>query len=711
MNWVRGGLIGILLQLMALPGAVGAQAPLSENIPILLTADEMNYDRDHGIVTARGNVEISQNDRILTADSVTYNQREDLLSASGHVSLLEPSGDVLFAEYMELSGDFKDGILRDLRAVLRDTSRIAAAGARRSNGEVLTMSKAVYSPCDLCKDEPAKPPLWQVKAVRVIHDQPRQTVEYRDAWLEVAGVPVAYTPYLSHPDPTVKRRTGFLAPVFGSTSNLGFFVDTPYFVDVSPSADVTVAPRFTSDEGPVMAGDFRQRFRQGTLDGNASITNDSKNDTRGHIRSKGRFDVNETWRWGLDLDRTSDDTYLRRYRYGNENDTLTSRLFTEGFRGANYASASTYAFQGLRQEDRAEQIPYVLPMLSYSHFGEPDGWGGRTKFDAGAVALTRTDGTDTRRLSAVSGWHRPFETASGNLFDVSTSLWGQAYHVNRLDRPGDTEFTGVSGRLVPEAALGWRFPVVRDEGNVYQSVEPLANVVVSPRGGNSNRIPNEDSVDFEFDDTNLFSVNRFPGVDRVEGGPRVNYGVRWGAFGDRGGSTTALIGQSYRPYADDTFAKGSGLEEQLSDIVGRITVQPVANWLLLYRGRWDKDNLENRRSELSTSLGPKTLNLSVNYLLFDRREGSEFPGREEIRVGVTAQLTRYWSSNAAIVRDLDQDGGTRSAQLGFIYEDECFILATRLARSYFQDRDLKPDDSIILQIVFKTLGELQSSVY
>ena len=699
-----------ILACLATPIAV-AQLPPPDDAPINLIADEMTYDKELGTVTARGNVEINQRDRILRADTITYNQRQDVLSAAGKVSLLEPAGEVLFAEYMELTGDFKEGVIRDLRIILSDTSRIAANSARRTGGETTTMSRAVYSPCDLCKDDPSRPPLWQVKAMQVVHDQPRHVVEYKDAWLELAGIPVAYTPYLTHPDPTVTRQSGFLAPTMGNSSTLGAIIETPYFWAISPSSDFTFSPRITTKEGPILAGEYRQRFLRGSLATSASIIEDSADDVRGHVRSAGRFDQDATWRMGFDIDRASDDTYLRRYGYGSNNDTLTSRIYREGFRGGNYASMSAYTFQGLRAQDSRGQTPYVLPYMTYNHAGETDRYGGRTEIDSSLVALTRTDGTDTRRLSVVSGWSRPYATDSGHQFNLSTSLIGQAYHVDELTRPNATEFSGATGRLIPELAFDWRFPMIRNEGRTHQIIEPLGSFIVSPNGGNPVKIPNEDSLDFEFDDTNLFSPSRFTGVDRMDGGPRVNYGMKWGVFGEKGGSTSALVGQSYRPRTDDTFSEGSGVEDNFSDLVGRLVVQPTAEWSLFYRGRWDKDNFENRRSELATAIGPRNFFLSLDYVLFNRPTTGELPGREEIRFNLNADLTRYWRISTGAIRDLGAEGGLRSAQFGLIYEDECFVVRTDFRRNYFRDRDLEPEDVVLVQLVFKTLGDFNASLF
>jgi len=238
----------------------------------------------------------------------------------------------------------------------------------------------------------------------------------------------------------------------------------------------------------------------------------------------------------------------------------------------------------------------------------------------------------------------------------------------------------------------------------------MASIVASPYGGNPENIPNEDSLDFEFDDTNLFSPNRFTGLDRVEGGPRVNYGLRWGIFGDKGGRSTVLVGQSYRVKDDDTFQEDSGLEDNLSDIVARIDVAPAEYLDLLYRTRLDKSNLEAKRHEFQIGAGPKGLRLALGYLFIDRQVGSEFAGREEIRYAVNGQLSRYWRAGVSAIHDLSEDAGLRALGLQLTYEDECLIFTTSLGRTFFEDRDLQPTDSVILRVTFKTLGEVETSV-
>ena len=675
-------------------------------------------------------VKVISDPRILYADIVVYNRRQDLLSASGNVTLMEPTGEVVFAEFMDLSGDIKNGVIQNLRAVLSDKSLIASSGGRRTNGTRLEMSQVVYSPCRLCEEDPSRPPLWQIKAVKVVHDKNRQTIEYSDAWLEVAGVPVLYTPYLSHPDPTVKRRSGFLAPVFGGSTTLGSAIATPYFFNIAPNADATLTPLFTRKQGMVIAGEYRHLFTEGEFMAKGSITKSTseseqtystENGThgfRGHIATKGRFDLDETWRWGFDVNRASDETYTSRFKFSQDNtlpevrNSLASQGFIEGFRKRNYMYVNATGFQSLQDSTGDQTTPIIFPYMEYAHESDPDRFGGQTKLDVNVVSLSRSQGSDTRRMSVESGWQLPYTSPFGDSYTLSTSLRGDLYHVSDLTKDNGDEYTGLSYRVRPQLALDWRYPFVREEGkngSVYQLFEPIASAVVSPYGGNPDTIPDEDSLNFEFDDTNLFSTNRFSGLDRVEGGPRINYGFKWGVFGRNGGNTTLLIGQSYRYKADDTFSLNSGLEDNFSDVVGRLHASPGSFLTLNYRTRIDKDSLDFKRNELSVSVGTPALSLGTNYTFIDTQKGSEFPGREELASSLSSRLNRYWRGSIRATRDMAANE-FRSGNLDLTYEDECFLFTSGFSRTFFVDRDLRPENSVVFRIVFKTLGEFSPGI-
>lgn len=716
----RGGgrVLVVLLAIVlgTLASMAHAQVPEVGSEPAVIEADELRYDRELGIVTATGSVEIAQGERVLLADTVSFNERTGVVTASGNVSLMEPSGDVVFAEYVELDEGLRNGVIRTIRILMKDGSRFAANGARRTGGRVTEMSKGVYSPCELCAENPEAAPFWQIKAVRIVHDQETHDVTYYDATLELFGVPIGYTPYFSHPDPTVKRRTGFLTPSYGTASNLGTFIEIPYFFVLAPNRDVTFTPIFTTDEGAIFKGEYRERTLTGRYSLAGSITRPDKRDddgvkqtgkdTRGHLFADGLFALDEGVRTGFQVERASDDTYLRRYDI-SEADTLTSRLFVDAMRGHDYALFDSYAFQGLQENDDSDQTPYVLPVVDVNLQSDRGSLGSYATLDANVMQLFRNKGTDSRRLSVAGGWHLPYIAPAGDVYEFTASLRGDLYDVDDVadpSLPGNT-LDGMTGRVVPLVALRWRYPFIRTDENTSQLIEPIVVGVASPYGGNPDEIPNEDSTDFEFSDINLFDTDRFPGLDRVEGGPRVAYGLKFGVFGAGGGSTTALFGQSYRVKDDSTFDAGTGLERNFSDYVGMVDVSPTSTLSLAYRFRLDSGDFQFRRNEIEAAIGPPRLHLSLGYVSVDDKvtDVEEQQRREEVNVATTIGLSTNWTTEGFARYDLTGVGWI-AAGAGISYQNECILLGLRIKRRFTADRDAQPETSVLFVVKLLNLG-------
>jgi LPS-assembly protein len=706
---------GIIVALALLPATFShAQEPVDEDAPILLSADQVTYDEELGIVVASGNVEVSQNDRVLLADTLTYNERTAIVTASGNVSLLEPSGEVMFADYVELTDDLEEGVIRNIRILLTDQSRVAAASGTRTDGNRTELSKAVFSPCNLCEEDPTRAPLWQIKAVRVVHDQEEQLIQYQDAWMEIFGVPIAYTPYFEHPDPTLDRKSGFLSPTFGISDDLGFTAETPYYFNIAPDKDATVAPLITSKQSVVLLGEYRQRFAEGQIElgGSATVAeHDGRQDQfRGHIDSNGRFDINDEWRWGFDVNRATDKTYLRFYNFDDEA-ILTSRAFAEGFEGRNYASVEGLTFQGTRDIDNNDESPIVVPYADYNYISEPGAYGQYTSFDANAMVLSRIEGRNSRRLSLISGWTLPYTAPAGDIYTLGARLQTDLYSVDGVDpdsnaqNPSGDTFSGIEGRFFPQLLAEWRYPLVRHHGQVDEVLEPVASVIVGPNSGNTGRIPNEDSLDIEFDETNLFSPNRFAGRDRVDTGQRINYGVNWSLYGAGDGYLETFVGQSYQFNESDDFREGTGIEDNLSDVVGRVEASPNQYLDFLYRFRFDSETLEAERNEVRLRAGPPIFSLGLSYAFLneDANAENEFGDREEIYATINSRFSENWFASVAGRHDLE-DGKTLSYGAGIGYVDECIEIRTTATRTFYEDGEIEPSTTFLVTVGFKYLG-------
>jgi len=702
------------------PGATGA----------LISADSITYDEGLGIVTARGNVEISQEGRVLVADSVSYNVNSDVVTASGNVALVETNGDVFFANYMEVTGDLKEGFVKDIRVLMADRSRLVANSGTRTGGSYNEFSKAVYSPCELCKEDPTRAPFWQIKARKVVWDQDEKEIRYEHVTFEVFGVPVAYTPYFEHPDPTVQRKSGFLTPTIRGNDQLGLQVEIPYYIVLSDTSDATISPIITQKQWPVLAGEYRERFEKGSMAiaGSATVAEYQEDDGtiqpgtfRGYLQARGGFDYDETWRYGFNLNGATDDTYMRVYGFGSQS-ALVSRVYAEGFGGRSFASVNGYAFQSMRDGVNDRELPILLPLANYQYIGEPDRWGGVTRVDAGLMSLFRLEGRDVRRLNVAGSWSVPYTTKSGHVFDLTARLEADGYWSSEFDpndpeniNPDNGESDEFSGRIFPQLAVQWRYPLVRRGGNLQQIVEPIAQVRLAPPEWNVGGIPNEDSLDLEFDDSNLFSLNRYPGIDKIDDGPRVDYGVKWTALGDSGGYTSIFVGQSWRLLDAGTYPDGSGLENNLSDLVGRVEASP-ADWLdLTYRFRMDTQKFTFDQHELSMYAGMPELNLSLGYLYsstdlfsddsFDEVDQAGEGGREELYVRVGTQFHDNWAAFASHRQDIDNNRPLET-RFGLQYEDECITITGIFERTNFRDREVEPENAFFVRIALRNLGEI-----
>ena len=758
----------VLALLLATPPGLAQFASEShrrqdKNAPIVFQADEVQYDDQLALTVAKGHVEISQGGEVLLADTVTYNQRTDTITASGHVSLLESTGEVAFADFMELRDSMNNVFALNVRRLLADRSRLAANAGRRVNGNRFELKRSVYSPCDLCKNDPSAPPAWQFKAREISDDKELKLIEFRDAVIEVDGWPILYTPYLSQPDPSVKRASGFLLPTIGNSNTNGFHVAIPYYLVLDSDKDLTLTPRFTTRAGELLAAQYRQRFGNGVLDaigsvnysnvGSGSNTN-TGNQLRGHVNASGIWDIDETYRSGFALQRVSDQTYLLRFGFGNPLlNAMISRAYLEGFEPRVATDLNAYLFQPLLPGLGDSTQPIVLPVANRNWQSEPDRFGGVWKLNANLLDIVREVGTQTRRLSLGGEWDKTFRDGIGGQYKFTASLRGDGYSISNLSARSNPDlpsgFFPVNGappaqripldffdaRAFPQVGLTWSYPLAHRGEDTTAIVEPIAGVYAGPSGGNNRRIPNEDSLGYEFRDSDLFRADRLAGYDLLDTGQRVDYGMKLGVYNKDAGNYRMLIGQSLRAETNPFLPPASGAAQRLSDVVGRVVLSPSTYLDLIYRFRLDKSSLSNRTQEVGLSAGPENLRATINYLLVPAQQQNQvvtnsatghsilFGKREQLSVGLTSKLTRYWSLAGSETVNLTnstnlingvptpQSSNTSLyATLAAIYQDECMAFIGSVTQSGIRSGDVTPGVSVMFSVVFKNLGEIGGTV-
>jgi LPS-assembly protein len=723
------GRLALLLSLWNLSAAPAlAQAtPFQSGAPVMLEAKEIVYDQQSEIATAQGEVLLTQKDQLLRADTITFDRKRNVVIAVGKVSLQDKTGQTNFAERAELTGDLRQGFVDRIAILLADNSRFAAQEGERVDGRYIILRRAVYSACDLCKDDPKRPPLWQLKASKVMQDNVAKRVTYRDAWLEVAGVPVAYTPYFSHPDPSVKRQTGFLTPQAGSNANIGLFARVPYYIDLAPDKDLTLSPTLSDKDGVQLAGEYRQRFRHGAmvLDGSAVVA-DRVNDKniaeqdrlRGHLFGKLQFDLGDYYRAGAKLAVTSDKSYLYRYRIPTE-DVLENRAYLDYFRRRNFFSAEGFYFQDLRPGQR--QVEPLVLRANYAATGAPNQTvGGRWDAQASIVALTRneaadspvTRGPDSRRMSLDVGWERQLVSSTGLVAAITGRVRGDVFVSNRLQDPNDPQRLlpeSFSGRVLPVGNLSLRYPLGRQGKAWRQIIEPIVAVTASPQLKRGTRIANEDSQGSEFDATNLFALNRFSGYDLYETGERVTYGIRSAAFNNQGGRYDLLLGSSYRLNEDAAFSSTSGLRFRQADFVASLIADPVSWFGVRANTRLNQETFEPRMVQLDAFAGVPEFRPIVQYFAADGFDGvDQETTLAEITYGFSTNFMPYWTFATSQRRSLRGDSGPRATSFALQYGDECTTAELRLNQDKVSRPDLSSGTSFVVTLYLRNLGGIKT---
>ena len=809
--------------IVALPAqaqTVPPQTPGAKQDRLLVQADQLVYNRDTNVVTALGHVQLYYQGRTVEADKVIYNRNDSRVFASGHVKSTEADGGVTYSDTTELADDFKTGFIDSLSTVSKDKTYFTAPRAERTGGETTTFEKGTYTACAPCAAHPERPPLWQVKAMKIIHKSDEQMVYFEDATIELYGVPIAYIPYFSAPDPSVTRKTGFLFPHYVSESRLGVGIAQPYFWNIAPNYDLTLTPTALSQQGFLGEVEWRHRLETGSYSISASgiyqldPTAFSKQpygtgdrNLRGSIESSGQFFINQNWKYGWDLALFSDKYYVQDYNIRSNSlgsDYIRESISTAYLTGQgdrSYFNLQGYRIQGLSNFDFNKQQPLVLPVLDYNRtFGlAPEstaGIGGEVKLDFNLTSLSRTaaayQSTGTRlldpafslydvcpnttgnpllpnfkppgcfirgiagdytRASTTVSWERKFidplgevwkpfafVEANGRWLNLNTS---DAFTFTRIGYGQDTianadqvNFFGssnsqITGQIVPGIGLEYRYPFIASTTWATHTLEPIAQVIARPNVMHSGTTPNEDAQSLIFDDTTLFSWNKYSGYDRIEGGVRANAGGQYTMTFPTGGYVDALFGESFQLAGRNSYATSdisnvgqeSGLETDRSDYVGRVQVVPSSNFSLTAKGRFDSQSFDPKAIELIGSakfLGSTTTAQYANFAAQpligypDRREGVllseryDFLDHYYVSGTATVELNPYAYDTATLAYDV-KVGHPELAVLGagLGYQDDCTTLSLNYTRSYTNQINTQSvNQTVLLSLTLRTLANI-----
>jgi LPS-assembly protein len=696
---------------------------------IAFSADTIDYDSPTDVVTAKGNVIVSRDGYTLRADTVVWDRKSGGVTATGNIRSIGPRGDVAYGDSIQVTDSLKDGVVENLLLVLKDGSRLAANRGARTDGR-LTLEQAAYSPCKVERpDGCPKEPSWQVKAAKVVYDPAKKRVNYKNARIELFGLPLIPLPGLSHPAET-EAGSGFLVPNLRFSRNNGVEIEQGYYWRLAQNRDLIVSGHVFSDVAPMVQAQFRSFEDRGAfqIKGYATYSNQlsanrqqnaaGSNTFRGYFDAVGRFQFTPNWTASGSLRLASDTTFLRRYDISDD-DRLRNNLALERIDADSYFSINGWGVQTFRRGDRQGLQAVALPEIDYRlRFTDPV-LGGKFQVQANTLVIGRTAGQDTQRAFASARWDRRSITGMGQELLLTMLSRGDVYHSDENDRTLTQIYRGDSGwkgRGTIAAAAEMRWPLVgRIFGGSTQILTPRLQLVGTKTSGNL-EIPNEDSRAVDLEDSNLFSLNRFPGYDRIENNFRATYGLDWAV---RGKDVTFdfNIGQSYRLSNQAViFPDGTGLSDKVSDVVGRSQVRYKDFIKLTHRFRLDKDSLAIRRNEIDATIGSRSTYVQVGYLKLNRDINTveDLADREEIRLAGRVRVARYWSVFGSTIIDLTssrEDPLTTADgfdpirhRLGIAYDDDCLSLGVTWRRDYQPNGDAQRGNTFLFRLAFRNLG-------
>ncbi len=721
----------------AIATALPAMAPAPQPAPIeddglgadgyYLEADSLIQDDQAGTVIAEGQVQVRNKGRTLRAEKVVYNQTTGVVVATGDVVIVERDGTTAFADEVVLDDQLRAGIAKGFSARLKDNIKIAGDTLVRRDDHTAELNKGVYTPCELCEDDKTKDPTWSIRADKVVQDSENHLIYYENAVIEMFGIPVFYAPIFWHADPAADRMSGLLPPTIVASQRRGLSYEQPYLWVLSPSSDLTISPQVNTKVNPFVNFDYRQRFYSGEIEARFGYTYEKDLDSNGsgigdtthrsYVLANGLFDINKNWKWGFAAERASDDLIFDKYDISDvsrqrglvssDNRRLTSQLFATRQDNLSWFSVNAISVQGLRPTDNDRTFPTIAPLIEARFELPVPVLGGRFRMQGSAVVLTREQsqtspsqqGADSRRATFQADWRTNFTFNSGLRVSPFLEARGDYYSVEDYAPAGD----GASfGRALGVVGVDLTYPMFRRDDDRTIVLEPIAQVAISPDSDLDDRIPNEDSIVLEFDETNLFRANKSPGFDLYEGGARLNVGARATVSYDDGRSLSVLVGRSFRDSDDTVLPARSGLQRRASDWIVAGDAKPFQQLTLYGRARFDSETLDLRRVEIGANATFERASGYVRYL----HDNQDITGveRQDIDFAADVMVTKTIGVTAAGIWDIENDIWRRQ-ELGLFYRDDCLDVAVVWIHEETFNRSLGPSDAVVLRLTLATLGD------
>ena len=681
---------------------------------ISFEADSVTVNQDDGSMLAVGNVEMQQAGMTLTADEVRYNRDEDRAVASGDVTFIDADGGVHRSDVMTLDTEFTHIVADTLRSRYPDGSFFIA-----DSGDIRTDSVSVYdssrfSPCD-CDFENGETPIWDLRATSTRHNVETRTIIHRNVRMHIMNLPIGYLPYLAHPDWTVRRRSGFLAPSFIINTDLGLTASIPYFMVIDETSDAEITPYRFQHRGNAVRTRYRRfwdRSEFGATLYTASVETYKKNrENVAAIDAAYGARIGQGWDVDMRLQRASQDTFMRRYKFDSDT-SLKSEIVAQKQTQDRYYRVEMWDIQGLNAADTADTEPSVLPHVFYEKIRPGMRPSQRIKTEISAMQVDNDEEHDMSRWTGNLELSDEIE-AGGITTELKAGVIGTYYSIQKKPAAATTK-TDDLGRVTPMASVEWRSPISVSTASRSGVLEPRLQLAYVGGEDKTDEIPNRDSADYRVDEANLFLLNRYQGYDYLRPGTRADVGVSAISNDAFLGEVSGFIGASYRLSGKPSRGLAVNDDDNLSDIVASLSVNPDIPVQVEWSGRMASDDLKLNESRTSLSGTIGSLSLGIEHLQLAKPYfQSAASDLEELKLSATYNLPGGWAAKGSQVWDLSngktkRDSSTASLTWTGGIQD-CLTFNLDYDRDLESDRDISASDQFLLTINFKYLGSISQN--
>ncbi len=709
-------LIGVLCLFLLMSSVVtlSSVASGSDN-PIGFVADNVVVKQNDGSLFATGNVELKQGKNTLRADEVTYYRERNKAVARGNVIHRDAAGTITRADIMELDTEFSHILAETIISKFANGDWMAADKADRVTGDKGVFENSRFTPCN-CDFINGEQPMWDIKASRTVRNEKTQTITHYNMRMDVMNVPVGYLPFLSHPDWTVRRRSGFLTPSFRLSSDLGFSPAVPYYHVIDETSDVEVIAQKYQYRGFGVKTRHRKLWDNSRIITNiytANVETYKKNrELVGGVDSHFSSQIGNGWNVNAYLQRASQDTFMRRYGF-NQNTSLKSSVSASRTIGNRYYLVEASDRQSMLTSDKNTNEQTILPYVFYEK--EEKGWRQNQwlRTELSALQLDNDQDHDLARWSGVFELSEEFQTPLG-VTSYQGNLTGNYYSLHQkptaaTSRLGDYSF------LTPALSVGWRLPIAMTSTNQTAIFEPQVKAVQVGGADHTDKIPNRDSNDYRIDEANLFLLNRYQGKDYVLPGTRVDAGMSATIKDNSLGDFSGFLGLSRRLSGAVSSGLNTDQGDKYSDYVASLSLNPKKRFNLRWFGRLSSRDLTLNESQtsLSSKIGAGQLSLTHNQLAKAYFANSD-DDREELSSTYSQSFSGGWNFSATQQWDLSYGKTTRKKSTASLSWNggiqDCVYVQIYYEHDPVGDRDIDGVDQLYFVVGFSHLGTVTQSV-